>query len=143
MLLKIFYDSDELSEKQNVPTQVVVRSKSHGVTREGKLIQPSAKMERGPPDWGAEMVRFFKLFEDLSCSLLCFSGGGVPAVTRVDIRPDQARSNYNESESEARESPTGNDRRVDPPAAWRGSPETRVRPEQAACAPLDLAHRRL
>ena len=43
-------------ENQNDSTQVVVRSKSHGVTREGKLIQPSAKMERGPPDWGAEMV---------------------------------------------------------------------------------------
>ena len=37
--------------------QVVVRSKSHGVTREGKLVQPSIKMERGPLDWGAEMVR--------------------------------------------------------------------------------------
>ena len=56
LLLERFFESDESSEKQNVSTQVVVRSKSHGVTREGKLIQPSAKMERGPPDWGAEMV---------------------------------------------------------------------------------------
>ena len=37
--------------------QVVVRSKAHGVTREGKLVQPSVKMEKCPLDWGAEQVR--------------------------------------------------------------------------------------
>ena len=33
-----------------------MRSKAHGVTREGKLVQPSVKMERCPLDWGAEQV---------------------------------------------------------------------------------------
>ena len=33
-----------------------MRSKAHGVTREGKLVQPSVKMEKGPLDWGVEQV---------------------------------------------------------------------------------------
>ena len=33
-----------------------MRSKAHGVTREGKLVQPSVKMEKCPLDWGAEQV---------------------------------------------------------------------------------------
>ena len=46
-----------LQVNDSVCFEVVVRSKSHGVTREGKLVQPSVKMERAPSDWGAEMVR--------------------------------------------------------------------------------------
>ena len=36
--------------------RVVCRSKSHGVTREGRVVQPSAVVERGPVDWGVAQV---------------------------------------------------------------------------------------
>ena len=82
-----------------------MRSKSHGVTREGKLVQPSVKMERGPSDWGAELVRVAWI-EFLTCS--SFLGGAFPVVTRVDIRPYQTWFDKHKGAGETRDPSVGN-----------------------------------
>ena len=86
-----------------------MRSKAHGVTREGKLVQPSVKMEKCPLDWGAEQVSKAKKSQEREFIQCCHLGGRFPVVTRVDICPDQARINNYKSASEAKQPPAGDD----------------------------------